>query len=129
VVVFVQYLDRSVGFYADVLALEVADRSPTAALLRSAAGPQLILRAMGSKGAHSLGAVGVQYVVWAAAGKDDLDRAEQALKRRSAHIQTRVWEGVCAVEGRDPDDIPVSIIYPGPDQVPLHELPARIYGW
>jgi catechol 2,3-dioxygenase-like lactoylglutathione lyase family enzyme len=126
---FVQDLDRSVGFYTDVLALEVADRSTTAALLRSAAGPQLILRAMGSKGAHSLGAVGIQYVVWAAAGKDDLDRAEQALKRHSAHVQTREHESVSAVEGRDPDDIPVSVIYPGPDQVPLHELPARIYGW
>ena len=38
VVMFVQDLDRSVSFYADVLALEVADRSPTAALLISAEG-------------------------------------------------------------------------------------------
>jgi len=33
------------------------------------------------------------------------------------------------VEGRDPDDLPVLIVYPGPDQTPLHELPVRIYGW
>ena len=47
VVMFVQDLDRSVAFYTDVLALEVADGSPTAALLSSAGGANLILRAMG----------------------------------------------------------------------------------
>jgi len=36
---------------------------------------------------------------------------------------------VTAVEGRDPDDIVVLIIYPGPNEAPLHELPVRIYGW
>jgi len=34
-VMFVQQLDRSVSFYQDVLALQVADQSPTAALLIS----------------------------------------------------------------------------------------------
>ena len=33
------------------------------------------------------------------------------------------------LEGRDPDDIAVMIIYPGPEQAPLHKLPVRIYGW
>jgi hypothetical protein len=33
------------------------------------------------------------------------------------------------VEGSDPDDVTVMIGYPGPDQVPLDKLPARIYGW
>ena len=44
VVMFVQNLDRSVNFYSDVLSLEVADRSPTAALLSNAGGASLILR-------------------------------------------------------------------------------------
>jgi catechol 2,3-dioxygenase-like lactoylglutathione lyase family enzyme len=129
VLMFVQNLDRSVAFYTDVLALAVADRSPTAALLTSATGSHLILRSMSTKGAHPLGAVGIQYVVWTAAGKDDLDRAEQALRRRSSHRVTHVQEGCALVEGRDPDDLAVMIIYPGPDQVPPHALPARIYGW
>jgi catechol 2,3-dioxygenase-like lactoylglutathione lyase family enzyme len=38
VVMFVPDLDRSVSFYLEVLGLEVADRSPTAALLISAEG-------------------------------------------------------------------------------------------
>ncbi|HLQ54638.1 MAG TPA: VOC family protein [Streptosporangiaceae bacterium] len=129
VVMFVHDLDRSVSFYTDVLALDVTDRSATAALLTSGGGTQLILRAMGSNAAHSLGSVGVQYVVWTATGKEDLERCEQALKQRSAYRDTRADEQAMAVEGRDPDDIVVMIAYPGPDQAPLHELPARIYGW
>lgn len=129
VVMFVHDLDRSVEFYTDVLALETADRSPTAALLTSPAGAGLILRAMGQTAPHPLGSVGVQYVVWTAAGEEDLARAEGVLAARDAHHETRSHEGVRLVEGRDPDGIPVLICYPGPDQRPLHELPARIYGW
>ena len=129
VVIFVHSLDRSVDFYADVLGLEVADRSSTAALLSNAVGTQLILRAMGPGVSRALGAVGVQYVVWTAAGKQDLDRCEQALRGRAAHRDTRSDNGVTVVEGRDPDDIMLVVIYPGPDEVPLKQLPARIYGW
>ena len=42
---------------------------------------------------------------------------------------TRSHGGVTLAEGRDPDGIVVMICYPGPDQRPLRELPARIYGW
>lgn len=126
---FVQDLDRSVRFYQDVLALEMSDHSPTAALLTSGSGSQLILRAMGSGAVHSLGGVGVQYVIWTAQDEQELDRCERTLKELSAHRDTRVSGPAKAVEGRDPDDIVVMIIYPGPDQAPLHELPVRIYGW
>jgi catechol 2,3-dioxygenase-like lactoylglutathione lyase family enzyme len=129
VVIFVQDLDRSVSFYTDVLVLKVADRSPTAALLVSAGGSQLILRAMGSNTPHPLGSIGVQYVIWTASDQEDLNRAEGVLRGRSAHRQTRSSGEVTAVEGHDPDDIVLMIIYPGPEQVPLHELPVRIYGW
>jgi catechol 2,3-dioxygenase-like lactoylglutathione lyase family enzyme len=129
VVMFVQDLERSVNFYADVLVLEVADRSPTAALLSNADGASVILRAMGHQAPHPLGSVGVQYVVWTAAGEEDLARAERALAARGAHRETRSHGGVTLAEGRDPDGIVVMICYPGPDQRPLRELPARIYGW
>ena len=129
VVMFVQDLDRSVSFYTELLALEVADRSATAALLASANGTQLILRAMGGSAVHSLGGVGVQYVIWTAPGKEDLDRCERVLKQRSAHLDTRTSGRATAVEGRDPDNIAVMIIYPGPEEEPLHKLPVRIYGW
>lgn len=129
VVIFVQNLDRSVNFYREVLALDVVDRSPTAALLLSSDGCQLILRAMGGSVVHTLGAVGVQYVIWTAADEKDLDRCERVLKEFSSHTETRTGGPYRAVEGRDPDDIVMMITYPGPDQLPLHELPVRIYGW
>lgn len=129
VVTFVSELNRSVSFYADVLGLRVADESPTAALLVSDDGSELVLRAMGSNAAHALGSVGVQYVIWSAADKQDLDRCELELKQRSAHRDTRSDGNAVAVEGRDPDDITVMIVYPGPGEEPTPKLPPRIYGW
>jgi catechol 2,3-dioxygenase-like lactoylglutathione lyase family enzyme len=128
-VMFVQNLDRSVSFYQQVLGLKVTDSSPTAALLFSEGGAQLILRSMGSGAVHSLGGVGIQYLVWTAADEADLDRCERVLKELSAHRDTRSSGPVKVVEGHDPDDIVLMITYPGPDQLPLHELPVRIYGW
>jgi catechol 2,3-dioxygenase-like lactoylglutathione lyase family enzyme len=129
VVMFVHDLDRSVEFYTDVLALEATDHSPTAALLTSPAGAGLILRAMGQTAPHPLGSVGVQYVVWTAAGEEDLARCERALAGRGAHRGTRSNGGLTVVEGRDPSDIVLMVTYPGPDQLPLRQLPVRIYGW
>ncbi len=128
-VIFVHNLDRSVDFYTDILGLQVADHSTTAALLSNAAGTQLVLRAMGPGVGRALGAIGVQYVVWTMADKEDLDRCERALRHRAAHEETRSEDGVTVLEGRDPDDLRVVATYPGPDEVPLHQLPARIYGW
>jgi catechol 2,3-dioxygenase-like lactoylglutathione lyase family enzyme len=129
VVTFVRDLPASVGFYTDVLGLDVVDSSPTAALLLSAGGAQLILRALGREAGHPLGSVGVQYAVWTAADPDDLDRCERVLKERAAYRETRHSAGVTVVEGRDPDDILLVVVYPGPDEFPLHEIPVRIYGW
>ena len=129
VVMFVQQLDRSVAFYTELLGLEVTDRDATAALLLSASGSQLILRSMGANAPRPLGAVGVQYVIWTAAGEDDLGRCERVLRQHGSYRETRTFEGATAVEGRDPDDVVVMITYPGPDQLPEHHLPLRIYGW
>jgi catechol 2,3-dioxygenase-like lactoylglutathione lyase family enzyme len=128
VVIFVHELDRSVDFYTQVLGLDVADRDATAALLVTASGSQLILRAMGGNAPHPLGAIGVQYIVWTAASADDLKRIEQVLRDRHAFTEIRSGEGVTALEGRDPDDMVVMVTYPGPDQA-SHRLPLRIYGW
>ena len=128
-VMFVQQLDRSVSFYTELLEMRVADRSATAALLVSPAGTQLILRAMGANAGHPLGGVGLQYVVWAVDGKDHFERCERVLKAHSAYRQTRSSDGIMAMEGHDPDDTVVMITYPGPDEMPAHKLPARIYGW
>jgi catechol-2,3-dioxygenase len=129
VIVFVRELDRSVAFYRELLGLEVADRSTTAALLTNPGGAELVLRAMGDSAQRVLGSIGVQYVVWTVSSRDDLDRCERLLHERSAQPQIRTDNGAISVEGTDPDGTPVVIVYHGSNQPPLRKLPLRIYSW
>ncbi len=128
-VIFVRNLEKSVAFYRELLDLEVVDRNTTAVLLESAGGSQLALRALGDGAERSLGSVGVQYLAWSTASRSDLDRMAEALRRLSGHLETRTDEDVIAVEGRDPDDLPVLIVWAGDDRSPMRKLPARIYAW
>lgn len=128
-IMFVHSLDRSVGFYQELLALDVTVQTNTAALLASPDGFQLYLRSMGTDAAHPLGGIGVQYLIWTADGPDDLRRCERVLRAHSAHVSSQTVDGFTIVEGRGPDNVPVVITYPGPDEVPRTEILSRIYGW
>ena len=128
-VVFVRSLERSVRFYTEVLGLPVVDRSPTAALLGRAGGPQLVLRAFGENAVHPLGSLGVQYLVWMTDSRDDLDRVTELLRQRSALKETRDKGDGVSVEGRDPDDLVIMLVYHPAGQSGLRSLPARIYAW
>jgi catechol-2,3-dioxygenase len=128
-VMFVRNLDKSESFYCELLGLQSADRSSTAALLVSPDGWELVLRAFGENAPHPLGNIGVQYLVWTTASKADLDECEAALRRLSAHRETRASGDVTVVEGRDPDDLVVMLMYSGEGKPALRELPARIYAW
>ncbi len=128
-VVFVRNLDKSVSFYRELLGLDVIDRSTTAALLATPDGSQLVLRQFGSNAPHALGGIGVQYLTWGVASLDDLERRAEILRRNSAYRERRTDGGVTAVEGRDPDDLPVVLLYAGDDQPFMRKLPARIYAW
>lgn len=129
VVTFVRELDPSVEFYSELLRMEVVTRTATAVLLATPDGWQLYLRSMGGHVEHSLGALGIQYVIWTAADRDDLLRCERLLKARSAHVSTREVEGFTLVEGRDPSHLPLVISYPGPDETGRGEIMSRIYAW
>ncbi len=128
-VMFVNDLELSVTFYREILGMEVTIRSVSAALLVSADAFQLYLREMGHNPQHALGSIGVQYVIWTAAGDEDLRRCERFLKDRSAHVCTTAGDGFTLVEGRDPSGMPFVITYPGPDQAVRHEIMSRIYVW
>jgi hypothetical protein len=127
-VMFVRELGRSVSFYRDLLAMDVRIRNHTAALLVSPDGFQLYLRSMGAGAQHPLGHVGIQYLVWTAGSKDDLRRCEHLLAR-SGHVTSQTVDGITVVEGRGPDDVPIVVTYPGPDQASSHKIPPRIYEW
>jgi catechol 2,3-dioxygenase-like lactoylglutathione lyase family enzyme len=129
VVMFVTDLDRSVKFYSELLDLEPTIRNDTAALLVSSGGCQVYLRCIGTKGTHTLGAVGPQYVLWSAESEADLDRCESLLRAQSNRVSMTQHDGFRMLEGRDPDDEPVIVSYPGPDKLPRHEIVSRIYGW
>ena len=128
-IMFVRNLETSVAFYRELLDLEVVDRSPTAALLGSTDGSQLVLRAFGDNAVRSLGSVGIQYLTWSTATRADLDRRTEILRRQSAYRETRTDHDVAVVEGRDPDDVPVLIVYAEDKGQPMRELPTRIYAW
>jgi hypothetical protein len=128
-VVFVEELDRSVSFYRELLRFDVTVHDDGAALLVSPHGFQLYLRTMGPSVEHPLGDLGIQYLVWTADGEEDLRRCEQVLQARSTHVRTETLDEVTIVEGRDPDEIPVIITYPGPAQAPRRHILERIYQW
>jgi catechol 2,3-dioxygenase-like lactoylglutathione lyase family enzyme len=129
-VVYVRDLNRSVSFYRELLGLDVVDSSTTAALLLSGKGEShLVLRATGPGGTRPLGAVGVQYMTWTMASRADLDQAEKFLQKHSAHRETRTDGGTTSVEGHDPDDLAVVLIYSDDPNAVIRELPSRIYAW
>jgi catechol 2,3-dioxygenase-like lactoylglutathione lyase family enzyme len=128
-VMFVADLDRSVAFYRELLGLDVTVRGGEAALLASADGYQLYLRRIGPRAEHPSGPIGVQYVIWTAENEDDLQRCERVMKAQSAHVRSSTVDGFTMVEGRGPDGVPVVVTYPGPEQVPRHEILERIYAW
>jgi catechol-2,3-dioxygenase len=126
---FVRNLDRSTAFYTQVLGLSVVDRSPTAVLLGTDGGPQLVLRAFGENAAHPLGSLGVQYLIWMTESRADLDRRTELLRHRSAYKETHTMGEVVTVEARDPDDLVLMLAYRPPGLPALKELPARVYAW
>jgi catechol 2,3-dioxygenase-like lactoylglutathione lyase family enzyme len=128
-VMFVRDLSRSVSFYQELLGLDVAVRGAEAALLVNPDGYQLYLRSMGNRASHPVGGVGIQYIIWTAENEDDLLRCEAVLKGESARVTRQSIDGFTTVEGRGPDNVPVVVTYPGPDQAPRHEILQRIYAW
>ncbi len=125
---FVHDLERSVAFYQELLGLEVSIRDDEVALLVSQDGYQLYLRSMKRAG-HPVGGVGIQYLVWTAENEEDLERCERVLAAQSQHVTSQTVDGFRMIEGRGPDNVPVVVTYPGPDQAPRHQILQRIYNW
>ncbi|WP_205629679.1 VOC family protein [Jiangella muralis] len=128
-VMFVTELERSVTFYRELLGWTVTVRDDTAALLAGPDGFQLYVRSMGTNAHHPLGHVGIQYLMWTAADEADLRRCEQLLRAQDRYVSSHNGDGFSVVEGRGPDNVPVLITFPGPDQAPRHGIMKRIYEW
>lgn len=130
VVVFVRDLEESAAFYCGLLRLSVITRDSTALVLAGAGrAGAMVLRSIGPRGEHALGAVGVQYSCWAAPDLADLRRCEHYLDERSALVETTTVDDRTVVEGRDPDGLPVMVMY-SPEGVDLSgDIMRRVYAW
>jgi catechol 2,3-dioxygenase-like lactoylglutathione lyase family enzyme len=126
-VIFVSELDRSVDFYRDVFACDVAIHDPEAALLIAPGGFQIYVIARGPRAPHPSGAIGPQCLIWAAGSADDLEELEQALRGYGRPTDTCTSGGVTFVTGRDPDGIRILMAHPGPDQLPRSVVGAHLY--
>jgi catechol 2,3-dioxygenase-like lactoylglutathione lyase family enzyme len=127
-VIFVHELQRSADFYRDVLKLETETASASAVVLTAQARDHLVLRAL-PRAQRMTGNVGVQYLIWTARDEGDLVRVEEALKGRGAFVSTTSEQGVKVVEGHDPDNIPLLVVYPARSEAGLTAVPARIYAY
>ena len=125
-VVFVSDLARSLSFYQPLLRYPVTVRDADAALLTGPNGSQLYLRQAGDRSTLRDG-FGVQWVAWTAADDQHLDRCSEVLKERGAYVGRGISEGITLLEGRDPDGLPVVIVYPGAEHAPRHVIHDRIH--
>lgn len=128
-VMFVTDLGRSVTFYEELLGWHVTVSDESVALLVGPEGFQLYLRAMSPRTQHPSGFIGIQYLSWTASDEADLQRCEDALRRESTRVRKTAGDGFTLLEGHGPDGVPVLVTFPGPDQVPRHEIKQRIYAW
>jgi hypothetical protein len=125
-VVFVSDLARSLSFYQPLLRYPITVGDADAALLIGPNGSQLYLRqAVGDRSVRRDG-FGVQWVGWTAGDADDLDRCGEVLKECGAYVGRDTSEGITLLEGRDPDGLPVIIVYPGAEHAPRHVIHDRI---
>ncbi|MBH0054283.1 hypothetical protein I6E74_08895 [Salinibacterium sp. SWN139] len=128
-VTFVSDLDRSVTFYCDLLGLTCSILDESAALLVGPENYELYLRGKHAQPSRVLGSVGIQYLIWSAESLEEFERCEEALRRESVHVRRERLDDFEVVEGRDPDHLPVMVVFPGPDESVRHAIIPRIYSW
>jgi len=125
-VVVVRDLARSERFYRELLELRVDVSSTDAVLLSAPTGDRLILRAL-SDAPHVSGAIGPLILVWTVDSASDLDRAAGVLRSGGALVSRSAEHGWEILEGRDPDDIRVIVIFRADPSVAVSSLPPRVY--
>jgi hypothetical protein len=125
-VVDVSDLARSLSFYQPLLRHPITARDASAAVLTGPNGSQLYLREVGDRSTRRDG-YGVQWVAWTAGGLHDLDRCTDLLKERGAYVSRDTTKGITLLEGRDPDGLPVLLVYPGAEHASRDFIHARIH--
>jgi hypothetical protein len=125
VVVTVRDLGRSVEFYRHLLGLSEEVAEPEAAMLVSPAGTRMYLREI-AKAVHATVNVGIQFGVWVMATQRELERAERYLKENNAWVSTGDVLGGTVIEGRDPDNLLILLVFPEFNELPK-AIVERVY--
>jgi catechol 2,3-dioxygenase-like lactoylglutathione lyase family enzyme len=127
-VIFVRDLDRGVEFYCQLLELEPTMRTGEAVLLSVGDGDHLVLRGF-EMAARSSPSVGVQFLVWTARDREDLDRCTQVLEAWNALVSTWNEDDITVVEGHDPDRTPILVTFPMGPSPSWTRLPTRVFNY
>ncbi len=103
----VRDLNRSLGFYCEVLALDVQWTDGAIAVLHSRVNPAdtLVLRNVGESPSRDLGQAGVTRVLWRAKDSAELDRAQENLASLEIPYERHHEEGFDGITLRDPDGV------------------------
>jgi catechol 2,3-dioxygenase-like lactoylglutathione lyase family enzyme len=127
-VVFVRDLDRAVEFYRQLLDLEITMTTGEAVLLSADDADHLVLRGF-ENATRASGSLGVQYLIWTARDRQDLDRCAQVLQTWNAHVSTLTEDDITIVEGHDPDRTPILVTFPAGPGRGWTRLPTRVFSY
>src|SRR3954454_1760871 len=121
-------VDRSVSFYCDVFSCRVALRERDAALLLTPNGFQIYVYSKAPSRRGGVGALGVQYLMWATDSEAELKRITQRLRAHDPATYSHTENGVTFVEGCEPDHGRVIVAYPSPSVFPRELIASRFRG-
>ena len=121
-------LERSLRFYRDVLALDVAWNDGALAMLHGPGKPgdTLVLRPIGEIARHHLGEAGVTRVFWRVSESADLDRAEELLIRQDVRYRRHRDTNLDGIGVRDPDGLEIILLCTS-QKAPAERPPAWLY--
>ena len=107
-------LERSLSFYRDGLALEVAWNDDTLAVLRGTAeaAATLAIREVSGSTKPGMGQAGVARIGWQVTSTADLDSAEERLTALGVQYRRADDEGGGRIETHDPDGLRVVLFLP-----------------
>jgi hypothetical protein len=127
-VIYVRDLDRAIEFYGQLLDLEPTITQDEAVLLSKDDRDHLVLRAL-KTASRVAPSVGVQFLVWTAQSREDLDRCMHALEALAAPFSTWNEGDITVVEGRDPDRTPILVTFPAGPGPSWTRLPTRVFSY
>ena len=124
-ILHVESLFRTIDFYTRLLDLQIARRSPDAAVLASQTGVSTL--ALRERGAPHFTDRTVQALVWHVSTLEALDEIEQRLKQLGARLKRRFEQPLTLLSTRDPDGQRLLFIhYEGDIDIP-EDIPAEVF--